>query len=302
LVAVQGFGSPFNAARAATLPVVLPGDHYVLGKAANDMVVQFSQVLGFGTGGVVVAAVGASGGLLIDAATFLLSALLIAVGVRRRPVPARHHDADGQRSWVRDLAAGTSLVAHTPQLRWLVVLAMIAGFYVTVEGLAVPYAAEIGGGPEAAGLLLAASPAGAVAGMWLITHWAPEIRMRMLGPLAIAACLPLVLCAAKPGLAITLVLWTLSGLASAYHLPASAAFVQAVPDHRRGQAFGVASTALKSSQGVGILAAGAVAERTSPSLALALLGGAGALAALAAGVAWTRARRTGSNVMENTGG
>jgi hypothetical protein len=216
-------------------------------------------------------------------------------------VPARQHDADEQRSWIRDLAAGTSLVAHTPQLRWLVALAMIAGFYVTVEGLAVPYAAEIGGGPEAAGLLLAASPAGAVAGMWLITRWAPEARMRMLGPLAIAACLPLVLCAAKPGLAMTLVLWTLSGLASAYHLPASAAFVQAVPDHRRGQAFGVASTALKSSQGIGILAAGAVAERTSPSLALALMGGAGALAALAAGVAWNRARRTGSNVMQNTG-
>src|SRR3954462_14992346 len=97
LVALQAFGSPFNAARGATLPAVLPGDHYVLGKAANDMVVQFSQVLGFGAGGVVVAAVGASGGLLLDAATFLLSALLIATGVRRRPVPPRH-DAAGVRS------------------------------------------------------------------------------------------------------------------------------------------------------------------------------------------------------------
>jgi MFS family permease len=110
-----------------------------------------------------------------------------------------------------------------------------------------------------------------------------------------------VLCAAKPGLAITLVLWALSGLASAYHLPASAAFVQAVPDNQRGQAFGVASTALKSSQGIGILAAGGVAERTSPSLALALMGGVGVLAALAAGVAWARARRAVFDVMENTG-
>ncbi len=84
LVALQAFGSPFNAARAATLPAVLPGDHYVLGKAANDMVVQFSQVLGFGTGGLVVVAVGTSGGLLLDSATFLLSAVLVAVGVRRR--------------------------------------------------------------------------------------------------------------------------------------------------------------------------------------------------------------------------
>jgi MFS family permease len=291
LVAVQGFGSPFNAARAATLPVVLPGDHYVLGKAANDMVVQFSQVLGFGAGGAVVASVGASGGLLIDAATFLLSAVLIARGLRSRQAPERHGEAGERRSWIRDLAAGTSLVARTPQLRTLVALATIAGFYVTVEGLAVPYAAEIGGGPESAGLLLAASPAGAVAGMWLITLWSPERRMRLLGPFAVAACLPLVLCAAHPGLAVTFVLWALSGLASSYHLPASAAFVQAVPDHQRGQAFGVASTALKSSQGLGILAAGGLADWLKPSLALALMGAVGAVAAVAAGAAWRHARR-----------
>lgn len=293
LVAVQAFGSPFNAARAATLPVVLPGDHYVLGKAANDMVNQFSQVLGFGTGGVVVVAVGTSGALLLDAATFLLSALLLATGVSRRPVPARPEVTGRQPSWVGDLRAGTALVARTPTLRSLIALAAVAGFYVTVEGLAVPYAAQIGGGPEAAGLLLAASPAGAVAGMWLITLWSPEKRMRLLGPLAVAACLPLVFCATTPGLATTLVLWTLSGLASAYHLPASAAFVQAVPDHCRAQVFGVASTALKSSQGLGILAAGAVAERTSPSVALAIAGATGSVAALAAGRSWNRARRTG---------
>jgi hypothetical protein len=270
---------------------VLPGDHYVLGKAANDMVVQFSQVLGFGVGGAVVASVGASGGLLIDAATFLLSAVLIAGGVHRRQAPARHTEAGEPRSWIRDLAAGTSLVARTPQLRTLVALATIAGFYVTVEGLAVPYAAEIGGGPKSAGLLLAASPAGAVAGMWLITVWPPERRMRLLGPFAVAACLPLVLCAAHPGLAVTFGLWALSGMASSYHLPASAAFVQAVPDHQRGQAFGVASTALKSSQGLGILAAGGLADWLAPSLALALMGAVGAVAAVAAGAAWRRARR-----------
>ena len=290
LVAMQGFGSPFNAARAATLPVVLPGDHYVLGKAANDMVVQFSQVLGFGTGGLAVVAVGTSGGLLLDSATFLLSAALIGFGVRARPAP-KHQDEGPKRSYFKDLAAGTSLVVRTPSLRALVALAMVAGFYVTVEGLAVPYADQIGGGPEAAGLLLAASPAGAVAGMWLITLWAPEKRMRLLGPLAVAACVPLVFCAFEPGLVPTLALWVLSGMASAYHLPTSAAFVQAVPDHQRGQAFGVASTALKSSQGFGILLAGLIADRSSPSLALAVVGAAGILVALVAGTAWTRARQ-----------
>jgi len=293
LLGLQAFGSPFNAARAATLPVVLPGDHYVLGKAANDMVVQFSQVLGFGAGGVVVVAVGTSGGLLLDSATFLLSAALVAFGVQRRPAPTAEQDAtEPKNGYFKDLAAGLSLVSRTPSLRALVALAMIAGFYVTVEGLAIPYADEIGGGPEAAGLLLAASPAGAVIGMWLITLLPPERRMRLIGPLAVAACVPLVFCVLQPGLLPTVALWALSGLASAYHLPTSAAFVQAVPDHQRGQAFGVASAALKSSQGIGILVAGLVADQTSPSLALAVVGGAGVLAALAAGAAWTRARRT----------
>jgi sugar phosphate permease len=127
--------------------------------------------------------------------------------------------------------------------------------------------------------------------MWLITLWTPERRMRFLGPLAIAACVPLVFCALQPGLLVTMLLWGLSGAASAYHLPASASFVQAVPDHQRGQAFGVASTALKSSQGLGILLAGVLAEQFSPSLALALMGAVGTLAAVAAGAAWRRARR-----------
>ena len=297
LIALQAFGSPFNAARAATLPVVLPGDHYVLGKAANDMVVQFSQVLGFGAGGLAVVAVGTSGGLLLDSGTFLLSALLIGFGVHARPAPAKQVD-EPRRSYFADMAAGASLVIRTPSLRALIALATIAGFYVTVEGLAVPYANEIGGGPKAAGLLLAASPAGAVVGMWLITLWPPERRMRLLGPLAVAACVPLVFCAFTPGLVPTLVLWALSGMASAYHLPTSAAFVQAVPDHQRGQAFGVASTALKGSQGLGILLAGLIADRTSPSLALAVVGAAGVLAALVAGTAWARARQGSAGTAE----
>ena len=291
LIALQAFGSPFNAARAATLPVVLPDDHYVLGKAANDMVVQFSQVLGFGTGGLAVVAVGTSGGLLLDSLTFLLSAAFIALGVRARPIPARASEDEPRRSYFKDVAAGASLVARTPKLRSLVALATVAGFYVTVEGLAVPYADEIGGGPKAAGLLLAASPAGAVLGMWLITLWSPERRMRFLGPLAVAACVPLVLLRPQTRLGRhSAALGRCPASRRPTTCPTSASFVQAVPDHQRGQAFGVASTALKSSQGLGILLAGLLAERFTPSTALAVMGAAGALAAVVAGAAWRRAR------------
>jgi hypothetical protein len=98
------------------------------------------------------------------------------------------------------------------------------------------------------------------------------------------------------------VLWAVSGLASAYHLPTSAAFVQAVPDAQRGQAFGVASTALKSSQGAGILLAGLIANESSPSVALGVMGGLGTIVALAAGAAWSRARRSLAGTAENGAG
>ncbi len=287
LVVVQALGAPANAARAATLAAVLPGDEYVLGKAANDMVVQLSQVLGFAGGGVLVAGVGPSTALLVDAATFAVSAVLLGIGLRARPAPVRE---EAETGWWPDLVAGCRLVAATPRLRSLVGLACVAGCYVTVEGAAIPYAAEVGGGTRSAGLLLAASPAGAVAGMWLLTRVSPERRLRALPVLAVGACVPLLACWWSPGVVLAAILWALSGVASSYHLPASAAFVQAVPDHRRGQAFGVASTALKASQGAGLLAVGVLGDATRPSAAVAILAAVGVLAAMLAGTAWRRAQ------------
>jgi predicted MFS family arabinose efflux permease len=119
----------------------------------------------------------------------------------------------------------------------------------------------------------------------------PATRLRLVGLLAVAACVPLLGCAARPGLAVTLALWALSGACSAFQVPANAAFVQAVPDAQRGQAFGLAVTALRVAQGAGILLAGVVAERWAPTTVVAGAGGLGVLAATVAALAWARAVR-----------
>ncbi|MGW7531108.1 MFS transporter [Amycolatopsis sp. NPDC054798] len=293
LVAVQAAGAPGNAARAATAAAVLPGEEFVLGKGVLDMVVQLAQVVGFATGGTLVAFLGPGQALVADGVTFVVSAAAVRFGIRARPAPGVPDSAAGTRlgRWRADLRAGTVLVARTPRLRSLVGLACVAGFYVTVEGLAAPYAASIGGSAQAVGVLLAASPAGTVLGMAIVSRLPSPVRMRLLGPLAVAASVPLAVCALQPGLAVTAVLWGLSGMASAYHLPASAAFTLAVPDHRRAQAYGLAATALTTSQGAGIALAGLAATAASPSTVLAVSGGLGVVTALAAGAAWNRARR-----------
>lgn len=291
LVVVQAAGAPGNAARAATAAAVLPGEEFLLGKGVLDTVVQVAQVAGFATGGTLVAFLGPGQALVADGVTFVVSAAVVRFGIRARPAPGVADDGTRLGRWWADLRAGTVLVVRTPRLRSLVGLACVAGFYVTVEGLAAPYAESIGGSAQAVGVLLAASPAGTVLGMLIVSRLSSPVRMRLLGPLAVAASVPLVVCAIQPGLVVTAVLWGLSGMASAYHLPASAAFTLAVPDHRRAQAYGLAATALTTSQGAGIALAGLAATAAGPSTVLAVAGVLGVLTAIAAGAAWNRARR-----------
>lgn len=293
LVCVQAVGAPGNAARAATLTAVLPAaDQYVRGKAAMDMVVQLAQVAGFATGGALAGWLGPRGALLADAATFAVSAALVTTGIRRRPaVPVDSVVVAGVGRWWGDVVGGTRLVATTPRLRALLGLACVAAFYVSVEGLAVPYAAQVGAGAGGVGLLLAASPAGAVAGMAIVSRFPTRLRETVMGPLAVLACAPLVVCWVSPPLPVTVALWAVSGMASSYHLLASAAYLQAVPDQRRGQAYGIAATALKTSQGLGIAAAGLAAEYVAAAVVVAAAGALGVIAAVVAGAGWNRARR-----------
>lgn len=287
VVAGQLLAAPFAAARAAILAHVLGGERYVVASAVSGTTYQSGQVLGFALGGPLVAVVGVPVALWADAATFVLSALILQLGV----VEQRAGEAPAGRAAGGGLRTGARIVAHDRRLRTLVALACVSAFVVTIEGLAAPYAAALGGGPVAVGLLLAANPLGAALGIVLLARLVPpRARERLLGPLAVASCVPLVVSALDPPLVGVVAMWALSGLACAYQVPANAAFVAAVPDAHRGQAFGLAVTALRVTQGVGVLVAGVLAEGTGPALAVALAGALGVLVALACALGWGRAR------------
>lgn len=286
LVVVQCCGAPHRAARSALLAEVLRGEAYATGLAASNSSVQVAQVAGFAVGGTVVAGWGVGPTLLVDAATFAASAVLVAVGLHARPRPS---GGSRRGSWSAGLVAGSRLVWGVRRLRALVALACIAGFCTAAEGVLVPYSAQVGAGPVTAGLLLAAAPLGTAGGMLVLARFAgPALRLRLMGPLAVAAAAPLVLFAAEPGPVAAGVLLGLSGVASAYQLAANAAFVQAVPDAQRGQAFGLAVTALQIAQGLGIGLAGWVAEQAGPGRAIAVAGAAGVVAAAGAWRSWHR--------------
>jgi MFS family permease len=270
--------SPFTAARSSLIADVLSDERYILASALGNLTFQTGLVLGFAAGGALVGTVGARQALLLDAATFLASAAIVWLGVRRRPAAAGR-DGETVAGWSTRLVAGLRLVFGDPRLRALVVLAWLAAFYVVPEGLAAPYAQELGGDAGTVGLVLAAGPAGVVIGGLVLSRLVrPARRLMLMVPLAYMSCVPLMFYALRPPTPVALALLVASGLGASYQLAANAAFVQSVPAASRGQAFGLAAAGLVAGQGLSIVIAGAIAELVPASTVIA---GAGALGLLA---------------------
>jgi predicted MFS family arabinose efflux permease len=289
LVVVTLTEAPFNSARAAIFPDILAGDRYVLGTAVTLTTYQFAQVLGFVAGGTVVAFWGTRTSLIIDAATFAASALIVRLRVRARPAPAAsvHHAS----SRLAGIFAGARLVLARPALRIPVLFGLLAAFYNAPEGVAAPLASAVGGGAAAVGVILAANCLGQTAGAITFSRFvAPPTRLRFMGPLAVFACAVLVLFFWEPGLSVSLLILFVSGSCACYQLAANAAFVSAAPQEHRSQAFGVAQGAMSLGQGVVMILAGAAAEHHSPARAIAVCGAVGAVVALAVAVSGTRNR------------
>ncbi len=294
LAGVVLLGSPHTAAQGALLPAVLGDELYERGLAVRQITGQTAQLAGFAAGGLLVAAVSPESALLLDAASFALSGLLVRLGVADRPRAARRPDTDarGDRG-LRGTVAGMAAIATDPRRRALVLLAWLVGCYVVPEALAAPYAGQLGAGPIAVGLLMAADPLGSVLGAWLFFRFVtPARRARWIGVLAVVAGLPLLVTALRPAVPIAIALWGLSGMAStAYLLQAQACFVRATPDSRRGAAIGVAASGIIAGQGIAVLVGGWLADRTTPATSIAAVGAVGVLLAVVGAIAWHHADR-----------
>ncbi|MGW0434775.1 MFS transporter [Micromonospora sp. NPDC003197] len=285
LFAVNLLRPPFVAARAALLPDVLVGDRYPVANGLDNTIAQVVQVVGFGIGGSVVALLSMTGALLVDAGTFLASALLILIGVRSRPASDRVG-----RTVRGGVTSGLRVVFTDRRLRaYVVVLWVASAFTYAAEGLMSPLAVQYGGGPGLVGLLLAAAPLGmAVGGVAITRLCPPDARPRLVLPLAVLSGAVLVAVWFAPPLWAVLWLLVLAGASSSFAIPLNALFGRAVPAEHRARAFGIAITGLSGFQGLAMLLAGLAAERWSATTVIGAAGLLGSVAVLAATPLWPR--------------
>jgi len=286
-------GAPFTSARAAIYPDILAGDRYVMGVAVTITTYQFAQVIGFAAGGAIVGFFGTRLSLIIDAATYAVSALIIQAWIRSRPAPA---PSSHESSRLAGVIASARLVFASPALLMPMLFGWLAAFYQAPEGVVTPLARDLHGGTAVVGIILAALALGQTAGAIVFSRFvAPPTQQRLMGLLAIAACGILALFILQPGLPGSLLILFASGLAAGYQIAANAAFVSAAPQEMRSQAFGIAQGGMSLGQGLVMILAGAAADHHSPAAVIAVLGSVGAVAALTITASWARDRRQTPN-------
>jgi predicted MFS family arabinose efflux permease len=300
LLLVSVCAPPFEAARSALMADVLEGDRYAVATSLTGITLQLAQLIGFLLGGALLVTLSPSGALLIDAATFAVSAVWLTRGLTRRPAPTAPADGGEARTIWTDTASGLRFILGRPRLLAIVGVLWVGALFVNApEGIATPLAVQLQDTASATGLLLAANPAGTVVGGLLVGRLCPpHVRARLLAPLAVlsltgvllAGLVPAWLGASTTSFVLVLGCFFLAGVGGAFSIPLNVAFVQAVPSAFRGRAFGVAVAGLSGVQGLGVLLAGLGAEVLPPSTVVALCGAVGLVAVGAPLVALLRTR------------
>lgn len=174
---VSGF---FMPAAEATVPRLLAEEHLAGGNALIMGADQLASFLGPAAAGLLIAAFGSAvqsfGGIgevaslsgigfafVLDAASFIVSALSLAL-MRRLPALNAHTGTNP----LADVAAGLRYAWGSEPLRWMVILMAVANFLIAgplMVGIPVIAESRLTGGAAALGIVLSASGLGSLVGM-----------------------------------------------------------------------------------------------------------------------------------------
>jgi predicted MFS family arabinose efflux permease len=184
---------------------------------------------------------------------------------------------------VRATVAGNVALLRDRTVRGLLLAQWLPAWLVAgAESLIVPYNGSLGRPASAAAPLLAAMPAGMLLGDLLVGRFcAPGTRTRLAFPLAAAMGVPLIALVFRPPLPLACLALLACGAGFAYQIGIQQAFLDSLPEGRRGQGFGLGTTGTMAGQGLTPALAGALAGPLGAAAAMAVAGAATALTALA---------------------
>lgn len=273
--------APGDTAKTVLVPDLAGLARMPLARAAGaqSTVQRTATMIGGGIAGALVALAGPMPALVVDAAGFAISAVLVAAFVPRR-VAAREPDRASTREGGQTrggFVAGIRFIAASPLLRAIVLLVTLTNA-IDAAGITVlkpVYATRVLGDPALLGYMVGCFAAGALIGSALFG----ALGHRWSGRVMFATCF--VLAGAPPYLSmalgaplpVLLPVLVLSGLAAGALNPMMAtAMYGQVPDGVRARVFGATTAGVAASMPVGALAGGFAVEQFGLAPTLAVCG------------------------------
>lgn len=262
-------GAPFGPASSALLAMLVPEAERARATAARASGTAIGTVLGGTLGGVVVAAFGGATAFLLNAASFVVSGLLV-LGIRGRYRAEPSSDPAHAGTW-----AGARLVARNDALRLVVAAngAALLGYGMINVG-EFPLFAHLGSGAFGFGIATAGYGVGNFVGARFGRRAEGAFREKqalffgwLVGGVSIVAC------AVDPSTASVIVLFTLAGAGDSAALLAGTLLTQRhAPDAVRARVFAASSSVNTGAMSVAMLLAGFLIGPLGPVALCAVCG------------------------------
>lgn len=281
--------APGATARAALVPELIRLGRLRPERAntAHEVIESGAQFAGPIVAGLLIATLGPATVLWFDAATFLISALLVAVAV---PTLRLHADEQPTNGYLADLTAGMRFVLRDPPIRSIFISATVISFlFSPLFGVILPF--YIKATYESAtglGLIIGAFGGGGVLGALVYAAGAHRLprRATFVGGV-FAICGGFIALTPLPPLPLMIAAFFLAGLLSGPNGPLIPTILQErTPQALRGRVFGATTAIGYAGAPLGVLVAGALLQTVG--VQPVLIGSAAIFSAVALALAFDR--------------
>jgi predicted MFS family arabinose efflux permease len=250
-----------SGVRYGLMNEIAPPGGYMLGQSVLNMSVGIMQIIGFAAGGVLVTVMSPRETLVVGALLYVLSGFLAFFGISRRAARAKGRPSAAQ-TWRNNML----LLASVPRRYVYIGLCVPNGLIVGCESLFVSYS------PRHAGTLFACTAVGMLAGDTLAGRFVSERWRDRLGPwMRLLLACPYLVFFAHPPLPVACAVCVIASVGYSATLMLQQRLMALTPDDLKGHALGLHSSCMLAMQGVGAALAGAVAEWSSPAIAITVM-------------------------------
>jgi MFS family permease len=258
--------APGSTARNALLPELAEMAHMPIERATSliHIIERGARLIGAPLGGLLIALMGTENVLWLDAASFFISAAIIAVTIKIRQ-PAQHEESEPHGKYFDELRDGLRFIFDDKLMLAMVIMIMATNFLDAIfSGVVQPvFVKQVYGQALDLGLLIAANGGGAVIGALIFSAIGPRLPRHTVFVFGfVLTSLRFFMYANYPPLWVALVFVVISSMGAGPLNPIIGAVeFERVPRNMRGRVGGAIGAGAWSAMPLGMLIGGVLTEQ-----------------------------------------